>query len=147
VDRPYPAGHDRLFESIRQRGLLVSEWPPGSIPQRHRFLVRILVIAAMSLGTVVVEAALRSGARQSARKAKELDRTLMVVPGSVTSGTSAGVHQLARDPGGARIVTRAEEIIEDVGDIGADLAPPLFGETRPQDDFSVVEYRLWDAAP
>lgn len=147
VDRPYPAGHDRLFDSIRQRGLLVSEWPPGSIPQRHRFLVRNRVIAAMSMGTVVVEAAIRSGARQTARKAKELERTLMLVPGSITSAASAGVHQLAREPGEVRIVTRAAEIIEDVGDIGSDLAPPLPGETRPQDLFTTLEYRLWDAAP
>src|SRR5690606_37691766 len=98
VDRPYPLSNTNLFHRIAETGLIISEWPPGAIPQRHRFLVRNRVIAALTRGTVVVEAALRSGARHTARRAQELDRPLMIVPGPITSSYSAGVHQLARGP-------------------------------------------------
>ena len=67
VDEPYPRGHHDLFEGIAAGGLLVSEWPPGRTPTRPGFLVRNRVIAALSRGTVVVEAALRSGALNTAR--------------------------------------------------------------------------------
>ena len=70
VDRPYPAAHGALFSRIAETGLLVSEWPPGSAPLRHRFLVRNRLIAALTRGTVVVEAAARSGAQATARRAR-----------------------------------------------------------------------------
>ena len=66
-------------------GVLVSEWPPGRNVTRLGFLVRNRVIAALSRGTVVVEAAVRSGALNTARYARDLDRRLMAVPGPVTS--------------------------------------------------------------
>lgn len=147
VDRPYPASNANLFDRITHTGLLISEWPPGAIPQRHRFLTRNRVIAALTLGTVVVEAALRSGARHTARKALELDRSLMIVPGPITSAQSAGVHQLARDPGETRIITRAAEIIEDLGRIGADLAPPLRSPDADRDKLDPLAARLLDAIP
>ena len=147
IDRAYPAGHISLFDEISVNGLVVSEWPPGSAPQRHRFLVRNRVIAALGQGVVVVEAALRSGARHTARRASELERPVMVVPGPINSRVSVGVHQLARSPGGARIVTRAAEIVEDLGRLGTDLAPPLIGATRPHDTLRPVEARVLDAVP
>lgn len=147
VDRPYPAANAGLFERIAETGLLVSEWPPGAIPQRYRFLVRNRVIAALTRGTVVVEAALRSGARHTARRALELERPLMIVPGPVTSEYSAGVHQLARGPGEVRVVTRAAEVIEDLGRIGADLAPPLCSPDAVRDTLDPLAARLVDAVP
>ena len=72
VDRAHPVGHGELFRSIRERGALVSEWPPGRMPTRPSFLVRNRVIAALSRGTVVVEAARRSGALNTARHAHDL---------------------------------------------------------------------------
>jgi DNA processing protein len=125
VDTAYPVGHAALFERIAERGLLVSEWPPGASPRRHRFLVRNRVIAALTAGTVVVEAAARSGALATARRAHDLGRALMAVPGPVTSAMSVGAHQLVRECD-ARLVTSAAEVVEEVGALGVDLA------ARPQ---------------
>ncbi|MGH8881005.1 MAG: DNA-processing protein DprA, partial [Stackebrandtia sp.] len=147
VDRPYPVSNGQMFDHIARTGLLLSEWPPGAVPQRHRFLTRNRVIAAISPGTVVVEAALRSGARQTARRAWELDRQLLLVPGAVNSHMSAGVHQLARGPGPTRIVTRAAEIIEDLGELGTDLAPPLRTDDSARDRLDPLSSRLLDALP
>ncbi|GAB4007337.1 hypothetical protein GCM10029992_60810 [Glycomyces albus] len=98
---------------------------------RHRFLTRNRVIAALAAGTVVVEAGVRSGARNTARHAAELGRTLMFTPGPVTSSHSVGVHQLAREPWEARLVTRAEEVIEDLTGIGGPMATPPPSPRRP----------------
>jgi len=111
VDRDYPLGHCELFRSIREQGALVSEWPPGRMPTKPSFLVRNRVIAALSRGTVVVEAARRSGALNTARHAHELGRPLMAVPGPVTSAQSAGCHQVIRD-WGAVCVTSALDVME-----------------------------------
>ncbi|MBI3689074.1 MAG: DNA-protecting protein DprA [Actinobacteria bacterium] len=119
LDLPYPAGNRRLFDRLADTGLLVSEWPPGCAPQRHRFLVRNRLIAGLTAGTVVVEAGRRSGAKQTARRARELGRPVMVVPGPVTSAMSVGSHDLARD--GARLVTCAADVLAEVGPLGAGL--------------------------
>jgi DNA processing protein len=111
VDFPYPAGHAELFADIAAHGLVISEWPPGCHPARMRFLVRNRVIAALSCGTVIVEAGERSGALNTARHAAELGKPLMAVPGPVTSAQSAGCHRLIRE-WGASCVTRAADIID-----------------------------------
>jgi DNA processing protein len=111
VDYPYPAGHADLFAAICAQGLVASEWPPGSRPARTRFLIRNRVIAALSCGTVIVEAGERSGALNTARHAAELGQPLMAVPGPVTSAQSAGCHRIIRE-WDAACVTRAAEIIE-----------------------------------
>ena len=107
----YPPGHHELFRSIREQGATVSEWPPGRMPTRHGFLVRNRVIAALSRGTVVVEAALRSGALNTARHAYDQGRPLMAVPGPVTSAQSAGCHEAIRE-WGAVCVTGARDVME-----------------------------------
>jgi DNA processing protein len=145
VDRPYPLGHHGLFDRIRGDGLLVSEWPPGCPPQRLRFLVRNRVIAALSAGTVVVEAAARSGARMTARRAAELNRPLMAVPGSVTSAMSVGTHQLLRS--GAVLVTSAAEIVETAGRIGEDLVEPPRGPVMARDELSPELIEVIEAVP
>jgi DNA processing protein len=111
VDRDYPMGHCELFRSIREQGALVSEWPPGRMPTKPGFLVRNRVIAALSRGTVVVEAARRSGALNTARHAHDLGRPLMAVPGPVTSTQSAGCHEAIRD-WGAVCVTSAHDVMQ-----------------------------------
>ncbi len=126
VDRPYPAGHDSLFAGIADGGLLVSEWPPGSRPTRSRFLVRNRVIAALTRGTVVVEAGERSGALNTARHAAELVRPLMAVPGPVTSAQSAGCHRIIRDWGGV-LVTGAGDVL----DLIAPMSEPARAELDP----------------
>lgn len=120
VDVAYPVGHVGLFDRVAEEGLLISEWPPGMRPQRHRFLVRNRVIAALAAGTVVVEAAQRSGAKATARRAAELDRTLMAVPGPATSALSTGPHQLIRELR-AHLVTSVADVLDEVGRLGEAL--------------------------
>jgi DNA processing protein len=146
VERSYPAAHEALLERIAARGAVVSEYPPGSVPARHRFLVRNRLIAALSAGTVVVEAGLRSGAQRTASDAAGLGRPVMAVPGPVTSGRSAGCHRLIRD--GAVLVTRTEEVLEAVGRFGVDLAEPaVAGAERPTDGLNPVAALVHDALP
>ena len=105
VDVPYPRSHVELLAVIRERGVLISETPLGGAAMRHRFLTRNRIIAALSRGTVVVEAAVRSGGLTTARRARDLRRVVMAVPGPVTSPMSAGCHRLIRE-GDALITCR-----------------------------------------
>jgi DNA processing protein len=146
VDRPYPAAHARLLRTIAETGLVVSEVPPGSAPTRYRFLKRNRLIAALTRGTVVVEAGLRSGSRSTATAATEIGRVVAAVPGPVTSMVSAGCHELIRS-GEAVLVTDAAEAAEAVGDLGADLAPAKSGPVRPEDGLTGDELKVWSALP
>jgi DNA processing protein len=111
VDHAYPPGHYELLTSIAAQGVLVSEWPPGRVPNKLRFLIRNRVIGALTRGTVVVEAGQRSGALSTARHARDLRRPLMAVPGPVTSEVSAGCHRIIRE-WGAVCVTSAHDVID-----------------------------------
>lgn len=133
VDRPYPAGHASLLKRIADTGLVVSEVPPGSAPTRWRFLSRNRVIATLTQGTVVVEAGLRSGSRNTARVAEEHLRVVCAVPGPISSAVSAGCHELVR--AGATLVTDADEVAEAVGPMG-ELAPRKQGVVLPGDDLA-----------
>ena len=148
VDRAYPAGHSRLIARIAESGLVVSEYPPGSVPGRHRFLVRNRLIAGLATGTVVVEAGWRSGSRRTASDAALLGRPVMAVPGPVTSALSVGCHHLLREPG-TIAVTRAEEVVEAIGRIGDDLAAPTLdgGPRRATDALSPTALRVHEALP
>jgi len=146
LDLCYPRGHEALLHQIATAGLLVSEHPFGCPPARFRFLERNRVIAALTRGTVVVEAAYRSGALNTAKHADALRRHVMGVPGPVTSSTSAGVHTLLRDRGGV-LVTDAADVIEQVGLIGDDLAPPRQGPASPRDDLDELASRVLEAMP
>ncbi|MDN5857345.1 MAG: DNA-processing protein DprA, partial [Pseudonocardia sp.] len=141
IDRAYPAAHEALLERIAADGLVVSEYPPGSVPGRHRFLVRNRLIAALGGATVVVESGMRSGAHRTAADAIALGRPLMAVPGPVTSGTSAGCHRLIRE--GAELVTRTEEVLELAAPIGQHLlAPQPPAVTRRTDGLAPVSALL-----
>ncbi|MFD7103614.1 DNA-processing protein DprA [Streptomyces celluloflavus] len=144
VDHAYPRGHTELIGRVAQQGLVVAELSPGDHPTRGRFIQRNRVIAALTRGTVVVEAELRSGSLVTARRALDLGRFTMGVPGPVTSGLSAGVHQLLR--GEAAVVTDADEVIELVGSIG-DLAPERRGPTLARDLLDPVAARVLEALP
>lgn len=111
VDEAYPASNAALLGRIAQDHLIVSELPPGAHPTRMRFLARNRIIAALTRGTVIVEAAHRSGARNTVRWASDLMRTVMAVPGSIESGMSETPHRLIR-AGEALLVTSAAEIGE-----------------------------------
>jgi DNA processing protein len=146
VDEPYPLGHHVLFDAIAAHGVLVSEWPPGRRPTRPGFLVRNRVIAALSRGTVVVEAALRSGALNTARHARDQCRPLMAVPGPVTSPASAGCHQIIRD-WGAVCVTGARDVLELLAFPGDDLPARLRGPVLPRDALDPDSRRVLEAVP
>ena len=109
-DVPYPRAHAGLLADIAVRGAVVSEYPPGRQPSRRRFLARNRIIAALARGTVIIEAAERSGTLATARHASDLARPLMAVPGPVTSAMSAGCNALIRDQRAA-CVTSAADII------------------------------------
>jgi DNA processing protein len=147
MDRPYPLGHAALFDRIADAGLLVTEWPPGAEPFRHRFLVRNRVIAAATRGTVVVEAAARSGARQTLGRAIGLGRQAMAVPGPVTSAMSVGCHELLRINPQVRLVTSVAHVLEEVGRIGEDLTPLPRGPERPEDRLDPVAAQVLEALP
>jgi len=133
----YPKGHFELFATISQTGLTVSESPPDHVPNRPGFLVRNRLIAALSRGTVVVEAAMRSGALNTARHASDLNRLVMAVPGPVTSAQSAGCHQLIRD-GGAVCVTGAADVIELITPLDEPGAAPDVSLAVPPADLDPV---------
>ena len=124
VDYPYPAGHADLFAAIAAQGLVISEWPPGSHPARTRFLIRNRSIAALTCGTVIVEAGERSGALNTAGHAADLGKPLMAVPGPVTSAQSFGCHRIIRE-WAASCVTRAADVIDIVSPLSvADALAP-----------------------
>jgi DNA processing protein len=144
IDVSYPSGHATLFHRIGEHGLLVTEYPPGMRPQRHRFLTRNRLVAALAGATVVVEAGARSGAANTAAWARALGRGVCAVPGPVTSSASVGCHALLR--AGAIVVTRADEVVEQIGHAG-ELAAD---DERPQsllDDLAENEQRVYDALP
>jgi DNA processing protein len=146
IDRLYPVGHGGLLSEIATTGLLVSEAAPGCAPSRSRFLVRNRLIAAMSAGTVVVEAALRSGSLNTARWARDIGRMLMGVPGPVTSMMSAGVHEMLRQPESV-LVTDADEVLELVSPIGSELTPVKQGPVLPRDGLEPASRRILEAVP
>ncbi len=147
VDRPYPRANEQLIAEIVQFGALLSEVPPGSAPMRNRFIQRNRMIATMTNGTVVVEAAIRSGALNTARTANDHQRPVGAVPGPVTSYVSGGCHQIVRE-GWAVLVTDAAEAAELVGRIGADLAPrPSAPVRRDWDGLDETERRVLEALP
>jgi DNA processing protein len=145
VDVAYPPGNARLIGEIAEHGLLIGELPPGAHPTRVRFVLRNRVIAALTRGTVVVEARYRSGSLITARRAAALGRVTMGIPGPCTSGLSEGVHELLR--GDAVVVTDAAEVAEMVGEIGADLAPERLGPILPHDHLAAATARVLEALP
>jgi DNA processing protein len=142
----YPKGHHELFAAIAGQGVVVSEWPPDRAPTRPGFLVRNRVIAALSCGTVVVEAALRSGALSTARHARDLCRPLMAVPGPVTSDMSEGCHEIIRE-WGAVCVTRAQDVIEHVSPVGEGLDARRRGPAYPRDSLDAESRAVLEAVP
>jgi DNA processing protein len=124
LDRAYPPAHTALFDQVAASGLVLSESPPGAAPQRRRFLTRNRLIAALGTGSIVVEAARRSGALNTASHCLGLGRPLMAVPGPVDSAMSAGCHQLLTadtDPR-ALLVTGIDDVLSVIGS-ASDLPP------------------------
>jgi DNA processing protein len=144
LDIPYPAGHSALLHRIGNDGLLVTEYPPGVRPARHRFLTRNRLVAAFAGAVVVVEAGLRSGAANTAAWARVLGKVVGAVPGPVTSSASTGCHAMLR--AGAEVITRTEDIVELVGRIG-ELAAEQSHPATPLDGLGDEERRVYEALP
>ena len=122
-DRVYPSAHRRLAHRIADQGLLVSLWPVGTVARASHFPQRNRVISGLALGTLVVEAALRSGSLITARLAAEQGRSVYAVPGSILSPVSRGCHRLIQE--GAQLVESADDILEDLaGWLGVPGAAP-----------------------
>ena len=146
VDTAYPRGHEELLRRIRRDGVTVSELPPGSTPSRARFLERNRLIAALATGTVVIEAALRSGTGRTASEAADLMRPVMAVPGPVTSAMSAGCHELIR-AAKASLVTDAADVLDLVGPLGVATQGRRRGVDVVRDGLPLDAQRVLDAVP
>ncbi len=113
IDRDYPRAHATLARSVAERGLVVSEYPPGVEPAPWRFPARNRIVAGLSAATVVVEARERSGALITADLALDEGREVLAVPGEITSPLSRGANSLLRV--GATPVTCVEDVLAAVG--------------------------------
>lgn len=111
----YPVANARLLQQVAAVGLLVSAWPPDAHPARHRSRAGRALLAALTGGTVIVEAGVRSTAMDVVRHAVRYGRAGMVVPGPVTSVMSAGCHLLLRDDPRLRVVCTAEDVLTELG--------------------------------
>ncbi len=146
IDRPYPAQHERLLTDIAESGLVVSEYPPGVSAQKHQFLARNRLIAALADGVLVIEAGLRSGARNTVKWARRLGRPALAVPGPVTSAASVGCHRMIRD-GEALLVTKAEEVVDEAGPLRLSLPAAAAAGGNPEDQLAGDEALVFAALP
>ena len=122
-DLVYPRKHRGLAADIAARGALISEFPPGTPGKAEHFPRRNRIISGLALGTLVVEASLKSGSLITARYATEQGREVFAIPGSINSPLARGCHQLIRD--GARLTETADEIIDDLSEMAAALGDRL----------------------
>jgi DNA processing protein len=125
VDVVFPRGNRALHAQIVEQGAVVSEYPPGTPARHYQFPQRNRIVAALSLGTLVVEAALRSGALITARLAAEAGREVFALPGSIHNPKARGCHRLIRD--GAALVEGPGEVIAALSPLARSLAESLRG--------------------
>jgi DNA processing protein len=125
VDVVYPMENRKLYQELLKKGLAVSEYPPGANPDAHHFPQRNRIISGLSLGTIVVEAGIGSGALITAYCALDQDREVFAVPGRVDSAKSAGCHEIIQK--GAKLVRQVEDIL-------SELTPPYAAQPGEQID-------------
>jgi DNA processing protein len=129
IDQIYPASNANLAKRIAENGALCSEFPLGAKPRREHFPQRNRLISGLCLGTLVVEAAKRSGSLISARLASEQGREIFAIPGSIHNPLSRGCHQLIRQ--GAKLVESAADIVDELGPLVKHLLQTIDESTTP----------------
>ncbi|MCH7820436.1 MAG: DNA-protecting protein DprA [Proteobacteria bacterium] len=130
IDRIYPASNKDLAHEIARNGALLSEYPLGTHPDKHHFPRRNRLISGMSLGTLVVEAARRSGSLITARLAGEQGREVFALPGSIHNPLARGCHRLIRE--GAKLVETADDIVAELAPLAGHVAQNAM-ESKPND--------------
>ncbi|MDO5678030.1 MAG: DNA-processing protein DprA [Propionibacteriaceae bacterium] len=144
LDDPYPSANAALARRIMETGAVVSEMPPGERPNRHAFLARNRMIAALADAVVVVEAAARSGAKNTASWGNAMGRPVLAVPGPITSSLSSTPHKLIRD-GEAILVTGAQDVEAVLAPLGSVEEPTGRGEQRPIDQLPLPLFEIREA--
>lgn len=130
LDRVYPARHRDLAREIATRGALVSEFPPGTPALAGNFPRRNRLISGLSLGVLVVEAALQSGSLITARLAAGQGREVFAIPGSIHNPLARGCHRLLRD--GAKLVESANDVLEEIAPLLAEVSNSVDTTSRDQ---------------
>jgi DNA processing protein len=146
LDLVYPQGNWRMYQRLCAEHVVVSEAPPGVPPTKHAFLARNRLIAALARGSIVVEAAIRSGARNTANWAGLMGRVVMAVPGPVTSAASVTPNRLIRD-GEAALVSSAEDVLALLADLGTVGETPSCAAPQPFDLLTPEQQAVHEALP
>jgi DNA processing protein len=145
LDIIYPPENEKLFHRISETGMVCSEFPLGTLPERQNFPIRNRIISGMSLGVTIVEATLRSGSLITARLALDQGREVFAVPGSIESFKSSGTNRLIKQ--GAKLVEHAQDILEE---IPHGEKPPADSERDASMEVTVAlslskeEKQIWD---
>lgn len=136
LDRVYPKQHLQLARRIAERGMIVSEYPLGTPPLQQNFPRRNRLIAGLSQGTLVVEAALQSGSLITARLAAEQGKEVFAIPGSIHSPHARGCHALLRQ--GAKLVESAHDVLEDLKLVLPAATPAVLMEEPEGEDHALL---------
>ena len=137
IDRIYPASNKKLAEEIAASGALVSEFPLGTHPGKENFPQRNRLISGLSLGTLVVEAARRSGSLITARLAAEQGREVFALPGSIHNALARGCHELIRQ--GAKLVENADDIVTELAPLAGHILQNTMESTSKQSSVHALD--------